>query len=291
MASSAAHPQTGFFGTIAFAGRSNVGKSSILNSLFHDNKLARVSKTPGRTQQLNFFQTSPPHVLHVIDMPGYGFAASVSKSVAAEWQSLVGEMIRFQADHLKCVYVLIDSRRGLFDVDMDFMHYLNESNVPFQLVLTKADQISSRDYHFLVNQFQLFMHGDIDLSQMRQNHKRIEKGGDEAVKVCDELNRLNVHRLSADMQHQIQNAIATEKLKRLRQAAAAKPVASNPSASSTTAPTIALPQNSILLSSNDKMRFETCRPYIFVTSTATGFGMPELRASIATETGIRVDTR
>jgi GTP-binding protein len=122
---------------IAFAGRSNVGKSSLINALTGRNALARVSHTPGRTQQLNFFDIGGK--LNLVDMPGYGYA-KVSKEKVANWTKLIVDYLKGRPS-LARVYVLIDSRHGLKDLDRDILDLLDKAAVSYQIVLTKADAI------------------------------------------------------------------------------------------------------------------------------------------------------
>ena len=124
---------------IAFAGRSNVGKSSLLNKLVHRTGIARTSNTPGRTQELNFFELGAPPVLRLVDMPGYGFARA-PKEVARRWRYLVNDYLRGRAV-LKRALLLVDSRHGLKDIDREVMKMLDEAAVGYRLVLTKADKI------------------------------------------------------------------------------------------------------------------------------------------------------
>jgi GTP-binding protein len=124
---------------IAFAGRSNVGKSSLINALTGRNALARTSHTPGRTQELIFFEGPPASGLRLVDMPGYGFAAA-SKTKIAAWTSLIHDFLRGRAN-LARVYLLIDARHGLKDVDLDVLKTLDSAAVSYQVVLTKADQV------------------------------------------------------------------------------------------------------------------------------------------------------
>src|SRR5579884_4302944 len=125
---------------IAFAGRSNVGKSSLINALTGRNALARTSHTPGRTQELIFFEGPPTGGLRLVDMPGYGYAQAPKTKVAA-WTTLIHKFLLGRAS-LARVYVLIDSRHGLKDVDTDILKTLDKSAVSYQLVLTKADQVN-----------------------------------------------------------------------------------------------------------------------------------------------------
>lgn len=129
---------------IAFAGRSNVGKSSLINALTGRKSLARTSRTPGRTQQLNFFDVSGRFIL--VDMPGYGYA-SVSKTQKEAWQVLIRDYLRGRPS-LRCVFVLVDSRHGVKDSDREMMKLLDECAAPYRIVLTKADEIkqSERDH-------------------------------------------------------------------------------------------------------------------------------------------------
>ena len=121
---------------IAFAGRSNVGKSSLLNALTGRTSLARISKTPGRTQQINFFDLGGK--LMLVDLPGYGYAR-VAKKTAAEWGALIRRYLRRRAG-LRRVLVLIDARHGVKDVDRAIFALLDEAAVSYQAVLTKVDQ-------------------------------------------------------------------------------------------------------------------------------------------------------
>src|SRR5271166_2972899 len=124
---------------IAFAGRSNVGKSSLINALTGRNSLARTSHTPGRTQVLIFFEGPPTGGLRLVDMPGYGYAQAPKSKVAA-WTTLIHKFLLGRAS-LARVYLLIDARHGLKDVDIDILKTLDRAAVSYQLVLTKADQV------------------------------------------------------------------------------------------------------------------------------------------------------
>ena len=128
---------------VAFAGRSNVGKSSLLNKLTNRNNLARTSNTPGRTQELNFFEVGEPLLFRLVDMPGYGFAKA-PKDVVKKWRFLVNDYLRGRPV-LKRALVLVDSRHGLKDIDLEIMKMLDDAAVSYHLVLTKADKIKASE--------------------------------------------------------------------------------------------------------------------------------------------------
>ncbi|WP_377843575.1 GTP-binding protein [Bosea sp. UC22_33] len=156
---------------IAFAGRSNVGKSSLINALTRRNALARTSHTPGRTQQLNFFRqveheepagagstgskrsrekpvpVYSPHAPTIVDMPGYGYAA-VGKEKVAAWTRLIHDYLRGRANLMR-VYVLIDARHGIKDVDGAVLETLDKAAVSYQVVLTKGDALKPADQTFM----------------------------------------------------------------------------------------------------------------------------------------------
>jgi GTP-binding protein len=128
---------------IAFCGRSNVGKSSLLNALTGRKAIARTSVTPGRTQELNFFEVGEPAQFRLVDMPGYGFAKAPVK-VVERWKQLVRTYLRGRA-MLKRTLVLVDARHGLKSVDLEMMKMLDEAAVGYRLVLTKADKIKANE--------------------------------------------------------------------------------------------------------------------------------------------------
>jgi GTP-binding protein len=122
---------------IAFAGRSNVGKSSLINALTGRKALARISRTPGRTQELIFF--AGPQQLTLVDMPGYGHASAAKTKIAA-WTQLIEDFLRGRAS-LARVYVLVDARHGLKEIDRDVLKALSAAAVSHQVVLTKAEAV------------------------------------------------------------------------------------------------------------------------------------------------------
>jgi len=124
---------------VAFAGRSNVGKSSLLNALTGRTGLARTSNTPGRTRELNLFRVGEPAVLRLVDMPGYGYAEA-PKDVVKAWARLVNDYLRGRPTLKRCL-LLVDSRHGLKPVDREIMALMDKAAVSYQLVLTKADKV------------------------------------------------------------------------------------------------------------------------------------------------------
>lgn len=124
---------------VAFAGRSNVGKSSLLNALTGRKALARTSVTPGRTQELNFFDVGDPLAFRLVDMPGYGFAKA-PKDMVRQWRFLVNDFLRGRVV-LKRALVLIDSRHGIKEVDREMLDMLDGAAVSYRVVLTKGDKI------------------------------------------------------------------------------------------------------------------------------------------------------
>ena len=131
---------------IAFAGRSNVGKSSLLNTLTGRKNLARTSNTPGRTQQVNFFDLGGQMML--TDLPGYGYAKA-AKSVVDQWTRLIKSYLRGRVQ-LRRVCLLIDSRHGLKDTDREAMALMDEAAVAYQIVLTKCDKIKAAELEKLL---------------------------------------------------------------------------------------------------------------------------------------------
>jgi len=121
----------------AFIGRSNVGKSSIINRLVNQNKLAKVSASPGKTQLINHFMINDSWYL--VDLPGYGYA-KVSKKKRIDWQKFIQDYIQFR-ENLYCLFVLIDSRLEPQKIDLEFMGWLGYNQVPFALIFTKSDKL------------------------------------------------------------------------------------------------------------------------------------------------------
>ncbi len=132
---------------VAFAGRSNVGKSTLVNALTGRKTLARTSNTPGRTQQLNYFNLGDQ--IYLVDMPGYGYA-KVSKEQIAQWTALIFSYLRGRPS-LRCVFILIDARHGLKDSDLELMKMLDETAVSYRIILTKSDKVKTQQLEKTVN--------------------------------------------------------------------------------------------------------------------------------------------
>ncbi len=128
---------------IAFAGRSNVGKSSLINALVNRNGLARASNTPGRTQELNFFDVGTPPLFRIVYMPGYGYAKAPVATVK-KWRFLINDYLRGRTV-LKRVFVLIDSRHGIKDADKEILDMLDAAATSYRIVLTKTDKIKASE--------------------------------------------------------------------------------------------------------------------------------------------------
>lgn len=133
---------------VCFAGRSNVGKSSLINALTNRKNLARASNTPGRTQEINFFALGDTRYL--VDLPGYGYAEA-PLAVVAKWQALLKSYLAGRAN-LRRVFVLVDSRHGIKDVDEEILKLMDRSAVAFQVVLTKVDKISLAEKASVIEQ-------------------------------------------------------------------------------------------------------------------------------------------
>ncbi len=127
---------------IAFVGRSNVGKSSLINALTRNNKLAKTSSTPGKTKFVNYFKINDGQ-FHIIDLPGYGYHQA-SKSAEQKWINLI-ESYFLSAQNLKCVFVLVDIRHDVSPLDLVMLRFLVINRLPFVVVLTKADKLSRNE--------------------------------------------------------------------------------------------------------------------------------------------------
>ena len=133
---------------VCFAGRSNVGKSSLINALTGRKGLARASNTPGRTQEINFFTVGEEHYL--VDLPGYGYA-NAPVAVVEKWQKLLKQYLSGR-QNLRRAFVLIDSRHGIKKVDEEILSLLDSAAVTFQVVMTKADKVKATDREAILKQ-------------------------------------------------------------------------------------------------------------------------------------------
>lgn len=139
----------------AFIGRSNVGKSSLINMLTNKKELAKISRSPGKTQLINHFNVMSSDKQHwyLVDLPGYGFA-KVSQQQRKNWQKMIAEYLKTR-QNLMNVFLLIDSRHDPQEIDIKFVNQLGEWQVPFALIFTKADKISQREVAAHVKKFQM----------------------------------------------------------------------------------------------------------------------------------------
>ncbi len=133
---------------IAFCGRSNVGKSSLINAMTGQKKLAKISQTPGKTRLLNFFVIND--LFRFVDLPGFGYA-NVPKSVKASWQKLVEEYLT-RRKNLRAVVILVDARRGLRDEEMQLIDFCGHYEIPMELTFTKIDKLKSNELRHLKNE-------------------------------------------------------------------------------------------------------------------------------------------
>ncbi|MDQ7071727.1 MAG: ribosome biogenesis GTP-binding protein YihA/YsxC [Rhodobacterales bacterium] len=133
---------------VCFAGRSNVGKSTLINALTGRKALARASNTPGRTQEINFFTAGEDH--YIVDLPGYGYA-NAPLDVVAKWQRLLKSYLSGR-QNLRRAFVLIDARHGVKKVDEEILSLLDSAAVTFQCVLTKADKVKEKDRAIVLDQ-------------------------------------------------------------------------------------------------------------------------------------------
>ncbi|WP_222565318.1 ribosome biogenesis GTP-binding protein YihA/YsxC [Novilysobacter antarcticus] len=175
-------PDGGF--EVAFAGRSNAGKSSALNAICQQNALARVSKTPGRTQQLVFFELPPSTDRYLVDLPGYGFA-KVPKDLQAHWQAFLDRYFRTR-EALKGLVVVMDIRHPLKDYDKQMLEYAVSRDLPAHAILTKADKLSRGAQGTALLEVRKALkaeHGDAVSAQLFSGESKL--GVDEARRVIE----------------------------------------------------------------------------------------------------------
>ena len=169
----------------AFIGRSNVGKSSLINMLVRNNKLAKTSSKPGKTQTINHFLINKDWYL--VDLPGYGYA-SISKAMREKWQKMINDYLVYR-ENLQLVFVLVDSRLEPQKIDIDFINGLGESGVPFSIIFTKTDKLSASKVQGNVQRFKnKLMETWEELPFMLLTSSETGKGRDEVLQYIEEIN-------------------------------------------------------------------------------------------------------
>lgn len=169
----------------AFIGRSNVGKSSLINMLVRNNKLAKTSSKPGKTQTINHFLINKDWYL--VDLPGYGYA-NISKAMREKWQKMINDYLVCR-ENLQLVFVLVDSRLEPQKIDIDFINGLGESGVPFSIIFTKTDKLSASKVQGNVQRFKnKLMETWEELPFMLLTSSETGKGRDEVLQYIEEIN-------------------------------------------------------------------------------------------------------
>lgn len=173
----------------AFIGRSNVGKSSLINMLTNHGKLAKTSATPGKTQLINHFLINDEWYL--VDLPGYGYARS-SKSQRAQFSGIIRNYI-LKRENMVCLFVLIDSRHAPLKIDLEFMEWLGENGVPFVMVFTKADKLTTTERMNCVAKYQEGMKETWESMPMAfMTSAETKMGRVELLSYIEELNKLEI---------------------------------------------------------------------------------------------------
>lgn len=169
----------------AFIGRSNVGKSSLINMLVRNSKLAKTSSKPGKTQTINHFLINKDWYL--VDLPGYGYA-SISKTMREKWQKMINDYLVCR-ENLQLVFVLVDSRLEPQKIDIDFINSLGESGVPFSIIFTKTDKLSASKVQGNVQRFKnKLMETWEELPFMLLTSSETGKGRDEVLQYIEDIN-------------------------------------------------------------------------------------------------------
>lgn len=170
---------------MAFWGRSNVGKSSLLNTLWNRKSMARISSQPGKTQTINYYHIND--VCYMVDLPGYGYART-SKSSRGTFEKLIRDYI-LKRENLICLFVLVDSRHEPLQIDLEFMEWLGENGVPFVMVFTKADKLTATQRAKCIDDYHRVMLDSWEttpLAFVTSSEKRL--GREEVLDYIDELN-------------------------------------------------------------------------------------------------------
>lgn len=164
---------------IAMVGRSNVGKSSLINSLFNRRHLAKTSARPGKTRLINYFLVED--FLYLVDLPGYGFTR-LSKEVTKNWENLITGYLRGNPN-LKWVYLLIDSRHNLMDIDRKMINWLTDQAIPFVVVMTKSDKLSNNALAGQVKK----INRELAVVQLISYSSKTHQGRDEILQMFEEF--------------------------------------------------------------------------------------------------------
>ena len=170
----------------AFIGRSNVGKSSLINMLCQRKNLARVSNTPGKTQLLNYFDVNQQWYL--VDLPGYGYA-KVSKKQRAKFEKMIERFLSVR-EALQCTFVLLDSRHTLQKIDQEFINWMGANGIPFVIVFTKTDKLKDEELETNINEInQTLLTQWSELPTQFISSAKTKKGRDEILAFIDDINR------------------------------------------------------------------------------------------------------
>ena len=170
----------------AFIGRSNVGKSSLINMLCQRKNLARVSNTPGKTQLLNYFDVNQQWYL--VDLPGYGYA-KVSKKQRAKFEKMIERFLSMR-EALQCTFVLLDSRHSLQKIDQEFINWMGANSIPFVIVFTKTDKLKDEELETNINEInQTLLTQWSELPTQFISSAKTKKGRDEILAFIDDINR------------------------------------------------------------------------------------------------------
>ena len=174
------------FPEYAFIGRSNVGKSSLINMLCQRKNLARVSNTPGKTQLLNYFDVNQQWYL--VDLPGYGYA-KVSKKQRAKFEKMIERFLSVR-EALQCTFVLLDSRHTLQKIDQEFINWMGANGIPFVIVFTKTDKLKDEELETNINEInQTLLTQWSELPTQFISSAKTKKGRDEILAFIDDINR------------------------------------------------------------------------------------------------------
>lgn len=170
----------------AFIGRSNVGKSSLINHIANRKEIAKVSGTPGKTQLLNFFEVN--ETWHLVDLPGYGYAKS-SKKKRATWEKMIHRYLQTR-QQLQCAFILIDARIPLQEIDLNFVNWLGEHGIPFVIVFTKIDGVKKRKLNENISAItQKLLEEWTELPQTFITSSTSKIGREEILQFIDKLNK------------------------------------------------------------------------------------------------------